>query len=140
SPDGRQVAFSIWSKGGYRDIAITDVKSKRTKRLMRDRAQDQQPVWSPDGQRLYFVSDRTGIANVYAYDLGSKRLRMVTNVKTGAYMPALSADGRTLYYVGYTHTGFDLFALKIDESQFLEAPPAPKNRPDPPPDPLRTNY
>ncbi len=140
SPDGAQVAYSIWSKGGYRDIAITDVKSKRTRRLMRDRAQDQQPAWSPDGQRLYFVSDRNGIANVYAYDVASKRLRMVTNVKTGAYMPAVSTDGRTLYYVGYTSAGFDLFSMQLNEERFLEAPPPPPARPDPPPEPLRRRY
>ncbi|MEZ4232902.1 MAG: DPP IV N-terminal domain-containing protein [Polyangiaceae bacterium] len=140
SPDGQRVAYSIWTKGGYRDIAIVDLKSNQVKRLMRDRAQDQQPVWSPDGARLYFVSDRTGVANVYAYELATKRLSMVTNVVNGAYMPEVSADGKTLFYVGYTHEGFDLFAMPLSPKRFLKAPEYTDDRPDPPPEPRRNRY
>src|SRR5450432_2645215 len=95
---------------------------------MHDRALDQQPTWSPDGKTLYFVSDRTGIANVYAYDLATHALVQVTNVLTGAYMPAISNDGRTLVYVGYRSGGFDLFELPLDPTRFLEAPAALDDR------------
>ncbi|MBX3185295.1 MAG: PD40 domain-containing protein [Polyangiaceae bacterium] len=140
SPDGKRVAFSLWTQGGYRDIAVLDIATKKITRLTRDRAQDLQPAWSPDGSRLYFVSDRTGIANVYAYDLEQRRLRMVTNVRTGAYMPEPSSDGRTLYYVGYTEQGYDLYALPLDEGRFLDAPPAKTARPDPPFSPSGRRY
>ena len=40
----------------------------------------------------------------------------MSNVLTGAYMPEPSPDGKTLAYVGYTHEGFDLFAMPLDES------------------------
>ena len=30
-----------------------------------DRAMDHNPTWSPDGDKLYFASDRTGIFNIY---------------------------------------------------------------------------
>ena len=66
SPDGRSVAYSAWTRGGYRDIRIVDVSTGSFYELTHDRAIDQHPVWAPDGKTLYFVSDRTGIANVYA--------------------------------------------------------------------------
>jgi hypothetical protein len=128
SPDGRSVAYSAWTRGGYRDIRIVDVSTGSFYELMHDRAIDQQPVWAPDGKTLYFVSDRTGIANVYAYDLATRSLAQVTNVLTGAYMPAISNDGRTLVYVGYRSGGFDLFELPLDRARFLAATDAPDDR------------
>src|SRR6478736_1833609 len=104
SPDGQQVAYSAWTRGGYRDIRLVDTRTGSFYEVTHDRAIDQQPTWSPDGKTLYFVSDRTGIANVFAYDLSSRTLSQVTNVLTGAYMPAISSDGRTLVYVGNTFT------------------------------------
>lgn len=120
SPDGRAIAYSVWTEGGYRDIRVVDVESGRFFELFHDRALDQQPSWSADGARIFFTSDRTGIANVYAYDLETRRLRQVTNVVNGAYMPEVSPDGRTLVYVGYTALGFDLYALALDPKSWLE--------------------
>ena len=134
SPDGQQVAYGTWTRGGYRDIRIVDVATGRFIELSHDRAIDQQPSWTRDGRYLLFTSDRTGIANVYAYDLKSRALFQVTNVETGAYMPEASPDGKTLIYVGYRSTGFDLYSMPLDRSRWLPALPAPDNRPDPPPE------
>jgi hypothetical protein len=128
SPDGRSLAYSAWTRGGYRDIRIVDVKSGSFYELMHDRALDQQPTWSPDGKTLYFVSDRTGIANVYAYEIATRSFAQVTNVLTGAYMPTVSGDGSTLVYVGYRAGGFDLFELALDRARFLPAQEAPDDR------------
>ncbi len=123
SPDGARVAMSVWTTGGYRDIRIVDVETGKTTDLQHDRAMDQQPVWAPDGRRLFYVSDRTGIANVYARDLSTGDERMVTNVRMGAYMPALSEDGRTLYYTGYSTTGWDLWKLPLEPADWLTPEP-----------------
>lgn len=123
SPDGKHVAYSVWKRGGYRDIRYVDVDTGAYRDLMNDRAVDGAPSFSADGRFLYFHSDRTGITNIYALELSTERLFQVTNVLTGAYMPDPSPDGKTLAYIGYTTAGFDLFAMPIDESQWLEAPP-----------------
>jgi hypothetical protein len=132
SPDGRRVAYGTWTSGGHRDIRIVDVETGRVVELWRDRAIDQQPEWSPDGKTLYFTSDRTGIANVYAYELATGALAQVTNVLSGAYMPAVSPDGRTLVYVGYGPDGFDLYELDLDRRRFLPALPPVNDRSTPP--------
>ncbi|MEP7050212.1 MAG: hypothetical protein ABJB12_07665 [Pseudomonadota bacterium] len=128
SPDGEQLAYSAWTRGGYRDIRIVDVRTGSFYELMHDRAIDQQPTWSPDGRTLYFVSDRTGIANVFAYDLATHATSQVTNVLVGAYMPAISNDGRQLVYVGYSSRGFDLFEMPLEASRLLRAPEAKDDR------------
>lgn len=128
SPDGARVAYSAWTRGGYRDIRVVDVQTGTFFEVTHDRSIDQQPVWSADGKTLYFVSDRTGMANVYAYELATGKLAQVTNVLTGAYMPAISNDGKRLVYVGYHSKGFDLYELPLDPARFLPAPDPPDDR------------
>lgn len=134
SHDGTRIAYSSWTRGGHRDIRIVDVGTGRFREIARDRAIDQQPTWSADDRYLYFTSDRTGIANVYAYEVASGKLWQVTNVVNGAYMPEVTPDGETLFYIGYTHEGFDLFSMPLDRSRWLEALPYENNRPAPHPE------
>ena len=131
SPDGTHVAYSVWKRGGYRDIRYVDVRDGTYRDLTNDRAVDGAPSFSADGRLVYFHSDRTGVSNIYALELDGGRLRQVTNVLTGAYMAEPSPDGKTLAYVGYTKAGFDLFAIPIDESAWTEAAPYVDRRPTP---------
>jgi Tol biopolymer transport system component len=135
APDGRHVAYSSWTRGGYRDVRIVDANDGSFVEVTHDRAVDGDPVFSPDGKWLYFHSDRTGVANVYAYELATSRLRQVTNVINGAYQPEPSPDGKWLAYVGYTHDGWDVFVMPIDESQWLDALPYVDTRGEPPAEP-----
>jgi hypothetical protein len=133
SPNGRQVAFSHWREGGYRDIRVLDLESGTIQDVTRDRALDTGPTWSPDGRTLYFSSDRTGIANIYAWTVETGALRQVTNVLSGAYHPAVSPDGRRMVYLGYSTLGFDLWTLDLDPSSFRPATPYVDDRPSPSP-------
>ncbi len=129
SPDGRTIAFSRWQRGGYRDVQLLDVETGEITAVTHDRALDTGPCWSSDGRTLYFSSDRTGIANIYAFSMTSGRLHQVTNVVAGAYQPAISADGRTLVYVGYTSFGFDLYRLDLSRHPRRAAPSYEDRRP-----------
>ncbi len=131
SPDGRKIAYSHWSAGGFRDIHILDLDAMTVERITHDRAMDMQPAWSPSGDALYFSSDRTGIFNIYAYDLKSGGLRQVTNVRTGAFAPAIHHDGKRMAYVGYTAKGYDLWLMDLDPERYLDAVPPPDDRPAP---------
>jgi hypothetical protein len=140
SPDNRHLAYSAWTHGGYRDVRIVDTEDGSFVNLTGDRAVDGGPSYSPDGSRLYFHSDRTGVMNVYAYDVATGALAQVTNVINGAYQPQVSKDGKTLVYLGYTHAGFDLFAMDLDTTRFLSAEPYVDDRPSPPPEPPRAAH
>jgi hypothetical protein len=131
SPDGRSIAISRWRHGGYRDVQIVDVETGRVTEVTDDRAQDTNPIWSSDGDTIYFSSDRTGIANIYAHHLPSGSQRQITNVIAGAYQPAISPDGRHLVYVGYTSYGFDLFHLDLSTVTDRPAPQYVDDRPTP---------
>ena len=141
SPDGHWIAYSSWSRGGYRDVQLVSFPDGKIKSITHDRALDTNPCWSPDGKTLYFSSDRSGIFNIYAYTLSTGELRQVTNVQLGALMPTVSDDGKVLVYVGYTHLGYDLYAITLDPSRYLNpiVVPATRNarRANPPPVKMR---
>ncbi len=136
SPDNRHVAYSVWTRGGYRDIRFVDSSDGSFAEVTKDRAIDAGPSFSPDGAWLYFHSDRTGVSNVFAWEVATGRLKQITNVINGAYQPSISPDGKTLAYVGYTHTGFDLFAMPVNPETAPDALPFVDARPtvhhDPP--------
>lgn len=109
SPDGRRLAFvtdrfsnrlSTLAFGHY-ELALIDVASREVRRLpLFDTGKHINPQWSPDGRSIYFVSDRTGIPNVYRADAGGGAAEQLTNLTTGvagitALSPALSVAGRT---------------------------------------------
>jgi len=129
SPDGTKIAYSVWLEGGYRDIHVMDLKTREVTRVTDDRAMDTGPAWAPDGSRLYFSSDRTGIANVYAWEPGTGRLLQVTNLVSGAYTPAPSPNGTRLAYIGYTSIGYDIFMMDLDPHLDRPAPPYIDDRP-----------
>jgi hypothetical protein len=141
SPDGEHLAYSSWSKGGFRDVRIVDLRDGSFVEVAHDRAVDGGPSFTPDGRFLLFHSDRTfGVMNVFAYEMATGRLRQVTNVRNGAFEPVVSPDGKTLVYLGYTSRGFDLFAMAFDEGSWLDALPYVDDRPQGPPEPQHRDF
>ena len=63
SPDGARVALDIRDQDN--DIWIWDVRGQTLTRATFSRAQDEVPVWTPDGRRLAFRSNRDGPFNVF---------------------------------------------------------------------------
>lgn len=123
SPDGKTVAYSVWTQGGYRDLRLVDVATGQYQNLAHDRAVDGGPSFSRDGRYLYFHSDRTGIFNIYALDRQTGQLYQVSNVLGGAFFPEPSPDGRQIAYIGYGSRGYDLYVLDVDPRFFVPAEP-----------------
>lgn len=65
SPDGRSLAV-ILSKDGNPDLYVMDMATKQLKRLTNTRGVSEgSPCWSPDGQRIAYVSDATRTPQIY---------------------------------------------------------------------------
>ena len=82
------------------------------------------PVWSPDGQSLYFISDNGGFNDVYRRDMASGTLYQVTNLATGIagiadMSPALSVSSGTgaLAYSVFEGQRYSVYRLASSEAE-----------------------
>jgi dipeptidyl aminopeptidase/acylaminoacyl peptidase len=116
SPDGTRVALNRMDAGtATPDIWIFDVLRSGRRRLTFDAATDMTPVWSPDGRRVAFASDRLGFSSLYVKNAdgsGGDELLLKTD---GNVLPtSWSPDGRYLAYQYYKGAGSsDLYALPL---------------------------
>ena len=94
SPDGKTIAFAT-DRGPATDfgalrfgnmrIALYHLENGAIETLPRmEHGKNINPAWAPDGRSIAFVSDRTGISNIYLYDLGDHNLYQLTDLFTGA--------------------------------------------------------
>lgn len=86
SPDGKKLAynrvmreFRTWKyyKGGMADdVWIYDFESRETINITNNSAQDIIPMWY--GKKVYFLSNRDRIMNLFSYDTSTKELVKLT--------------------------------------------------------------
>jgi len=101
SPDGRLVAYvvkrSILSDTENRyasDILLVEAGGGTPRHLTAGDSRDGSPRWLPDGNRLVFISDRSGTAQLYLLDLRGGEPRKVTSFGRGVSSPVVSPLGR----------------------------------------------
>jgi hypothetical protein len=90
-------------------LAVIDVASGKIDLLPTfPRGKSINPQWAPGSRSLYFLSDVTGVTDVYAIDVDTKRIRRLTQLDAGvsgitALSPALSAavDANRIAFTGY---------------------------------------
>lgn len=110
SPDGRQIVFDYSIKEG-RDIALISATGGEVHFPIHGEDDSRNAVFTPNGSKLLFASDRTGIFNIYEYELQTAQIHQVTNVLGGAFMPSVNAEG-DLAFASYTSTGYKIALLK----------------------------
>lgn len=116
SPDGNKIAynrifreFRTWKRyrGGQADeIWIYDLKTKTLENISNNPAQDIIPIWH--GNKIYYISDRDAVMNLFAYDLTTKQTRKITNfTEFDVKWPSKGADhiafenGGNIYLMDY---------------------------------------
>jgi tricorn protease len=123
SPDGRYIVFcrggTSWWRKGYKGSANSEIwrlpitidgdqiTTSKHERLTHYEGNDWFPMVSPDGT-LYFVSDRTGVFNIWQMpftvtrDKGQgtrgAKMEQVTNHADRVLYPNLSRDGKFIVY------------------------------------------
>ena len=128
SPDGKQIAFitergpdtdmEILKTGPWR-VALYDFETQKMSLLPNQGGKNINPQWAPDGRSLAFISDRTGIANIYLFDFADNEHYQLTNVlgavtATAEQSPALTwAKGADLMaFVYYEQTDHAIWKIQ----------------------------
>ncbi|HET7570227.1 MAG TPA: S41 family peptidase [Gammaproteobacteria bacterium] len=93
SPDGSEIAFV---SGG--DIWSVPARGSDAHLLVSGMGNASRPLYSPNGKRLAFVSDKTGGGDIYVLDFASGKLTRITWADGGDRLSAWSRDGKWLYF------------------------------------------
>jgi TolB protein len=97
SPDGRQLALTLSPDPGNLEIFTLDLGTQVLRRLTDNPAIDTEAVWSPDGQTIYFTSDRSGSPQVYRVPVApGGRAERVTFEGIYSARPRISPDGKQI--------------------------------------------
>jgi len=123
SPDGKNIIFTrTWvDKPNDRSnsgLWITDFEGKRVRELTSGNWHDSSPVWSPDGQKIAFISDRDGTSQIHVIWLDTREVAQLTHVDNSPQSLAWSPDGRSL--------AFTMFIADEKPILKVDLPPRPK--------------
>ncbi len=138
SPDGRYVVFTT-DRGAVTNFrtldfgefrtAIFDLEAEQIRVLPNQWGKNISPQWSPDGTKIAFISDRSGISNIYVTDVQTNETFRLTNVLTGITglvesSPALSwsHNGDRMVFSVFTRGGWDIYAIKDPLKLMADSP------------------
>ena len=117
SPDGRLLAYGRRDpRTDTRDIWVHDLARGAATRVTFHPANDFNPVFSPDGRRIVFTSDRGGTRNLYvAAASGAGEASLLAASDAAENAEDWSPDGRFLVFNRQTRgSPADVYALPVD--------------------------
>jgi Tol biopolymer transport system component/C-terminal processing protease CtpA/Prc len=93
SPDGKTIVFSY--KGDLYKVSSTGGEAEA---LTLSEGHDFMPVWSPDGKRIAFASDRYGNYDVFVMNATGGAATRLTLHSSNDYPYRFSPDGKNIYF------------------------------------------
>ena len=96
SPNGKSVVFEALNQLWIMEIG------KKPRQITTGNFFKADPAWSPDGTRIAYASDKSGIPQIYILDPASGEERQVTSLPEAATSPAWSHDGSKLAFLDHT--------------------------------------
>ena len=135
APDGQTLAFTgrgyaaiQWWRKGHSHLDESEIWLRhegtpaKYERVTESGAKEVWPMWAKDGRSLYYVSDRSGVPNLWERALGGKPHQITRFTDGRVLWPAISADGRAIVFER------DFRVWKLDTASGKAAPVAISRR------------
>ncbi len=114
SPDGKVVCFSYMS-----DLWIVQFEGGEAKRITVSKGDDLNPVFSPDGKKIAFNSNRDGQTNIYIIPSEGGEAKCIS--KEGLRVCDWYKNGKKLLATGYeVGMGTNIFSVPLDGKRSTE--------------------
>jgi hypothetical protein len=120
-PKGDRIVYDYSIRDG-RDILSIAPDGSDVRTIVGGADDSRSGVITPDGTKLVFASDRTGIFNLYALDFATTAVTQLTNVVGGAFYPTVNQAG-DIVYSSYTSGGYKLVRMPASSVAALADPP-----------------
>lgn len=115
APDGQRLVFDLL--GHIYEMPIAGGEARP---LTRGRSWNMFPRYSPDGAKILFTSDRTGVEDLWAIDRATGGLTNLTKATSPVYQGSWSKDGRFIYGSAFDESlGIQLFQFGLHGSRQL---------------------
>lgn len=103
SPDGQAVVFvlrttDLDANRGRNDLWLVNINGSGLRQLTTHSDNDTNPVWSPDGRFIYFVSTRGGSSQIWRIPRDGGEAEAVTRLPLDVANLVLSPDGKYLAF------------------------------------------
>ncbi|MBL8645565.1 MAG: PD40 domain-containing protein [Rhodospirillaceae bacterium] len=116
APDGKTIVFELLG-----DLYTMDSGGGTAKAITRGFAFDAQPVFSPDGAWISYISDKSGNDNVWISRPDGSDARQISFFDDNCTFtsPAWSADGSIIYASRYKSniTAFEMWSFNVDDGK-----------------------
>lgn len=101
SPDGRSLAFLRYKTDLLCEIFIADLTNGKIRQVSdnQNRIKSETLHWSPDGQRLYFISNRTGGSHLWQISATGGVAEIVLNLPIPMTSISIARQAQSLVYI-----------------------------------------
>lgn len=108
-------AVSVGTTAGNQDIWVTNIDGSVTPvQLTNSAANDYSPVWSPDGLKIAFVSERDNNPEIYVMKADGSEQTRLTNNAVSDTLPAWSPDGQKIAFVSNRDNSSEIYVMGAD--------------------------